>query len=226
MVPACRDSGGRSWWPTVQTVAYTEFPLPLPTTAAPVLVRVSANLGRRSWSPGCSALESFSRQLDDAQCGLVRVLHDRCVPGSRSSIAHVAVAASGVYVISARRYRARRPHLVIGRGALRGGSERLAIGSRDCTDAVEAVQWRRRHVETALCRLGEDIPAVPVHAVFCLIDADWPLIGGDLTIEDVSVVGPRKCLALLGRPGPLGLDAVDRVYAHLAEHLPAAAVPA
>lgn len=250
---ACRGSGGRSWWPTVQTVAYTEFPLAVPaaTTSAawghPALARVRttarrgaqrladwlpavkkdlAAAGGMSWVPGSGGEDLFSRQLDAATGGSVRVLHDRCIPHSRSAIDHIVVAASGIYVINAKRYRARRPHLVIEAGPLRGGSERLAVGSRDCTDRVEAVQWRRSHVETALCRLGEDTPAVPVRAVLCFIDADWPLIGGDLTIEDVSVVWPRKCLTMLGRPGPLGQAAVDRVYAHLAEHFPAAAVPA
>ena len=39
------------------------------------------------------------------RCPDVLLLHDRQLPGSRANIDHIAIAASGVYVIDAKRYK-------------------------------------------------------------------------------------------------------------------------
>ena len=51
-----------------------------------------------------------------------------------------------------------------------------------------------------------DEPKVPVRGVLCFVDADWPLIGGAFTVNDVAVLWPKKLKALMTESGP-----VDRI---------------
>ena len=46
-------------------------------------------------------------------------------------------------------------------------------------------------------------PEVPVRGVLCFVDADWPLLGGAFTVDDVAVRWPKKLKAVLTEPGPL-----------------------
>lgn len=46
-------------------------------------------------------------------------------------------------------------------------------------------------------------PEVPVRGVLCFVDADWPLLGGAFTVDDVAVMWPKKLKAVLTEPGPL-----------------------
>ncbi len=44
---------------------------------------------------------------------------------------------------------------------------------------------------------------MPVRGVLCFVDADWPLLGGAFTVDDVAVMWPKKLKAVLTEPGPL-----------------------
>lgn len=58
----------------------------------------------RAWASGADGERRLGRHLDSASGPLLRVLHDRRVPGSRANIDHVAIAPSGVFVIDAKKY--------------------------------------------------------------------------------------------------------------------------
>ena len=58
----------------------------------------------RSWARGAGGEELVARALAK-HCPDVAVLHDRRIPGSRANIDHIAVAATGVWVIDTKRYK-------------------------------------------------------------------------------------------------------------------------
>ena len=61
---------------------------------------------------------------------------------------------------------------------------------------------------------------LPVRGVLCFIDADRPLIGGDLTTRGVQALWPKKLYSHLQAEGPLTQDAVTEIHRDLARSLP------
>lgn len=167
-----------------------------------------------AWAVGAVGEERLGRGLDRLASDSVRLLHDRRIPGTRANIDHVAVTASGVYVIDAKRYRG-RPHLTVGGGLLRPRVERLLVGSRDCTALVDGVLTQ---VEVVRATLDAE---VPVHGVLCFVDADWPLLGGSFTTRGIHVLWPKKLYERLGADGPLTAESVAAAHTALARRLPA-----
>lgn len=149
-----------------------------------------------AWQTGALGEERLGQRLNALASDSVRVLHDRRIPGSRANIDHVAVTASGIYVIDAKKY-AGRPSLRVEGGIIRQRTERLMVGSRDCTKLVDGVLK-----QTAVVR--DQVPAgVPVIGVLSFIEADWPLIGGAFTTRGTHVMWPKKLYPRLSAPGPL-----------------------
>jgi hypothetical protein len=120
-----------------------------------------------AWDVGAVGEERLGKGLDQRASDTVRLLHDRRIPKSRANIDHLAVTASGVYVIDAKKYRG-RPHLKVEGGFFRPREERLLVGSGDCTKLVDGV-LKQVDVVRGLLDLE-----VPVHGVLCFVEADWP----------------------------------------------------
>jgi len=114
-----------------------------------------------AWDIGALGEERLGRGLDRLASDTLRLLHDRRIPRSMANIDHLAVTASGVYVIDAKKYRG-RPHLKIEGGLFRPRVERLLVGSRDCTKLVDGML---KQVDVVRGLLDDD---VPVHGVLCL----------------------------------------------------------
>ena len=168
-----------------------------------------------AWHVGATGEERLGRGLDAVASETVRLLHDRRIPKSRANIDHIAVTASGVYVIDAKKYQG-RPHLEGEGGLFRPRQERLLVGSRDCTKLVDGVL---RQVDL-VCGLLDS--HVPVHGVLCFVEADWPLIGGAFTTRNVQALWPRKLFPQLEAEGALGTDTVADIHRILARAFPAA----
>lgn len=168
-----------------------------------------------AWAVGATGEERLGRTLDRAASDTVRLLHDRRIPRSRANIDHVAVTASGVYVIDAKKYRG-RPRLKVEGGLLRPREERLLVGSRDCTRLVDGVL---KQVEVVSAVLDDDIP---VRGVLCFVDADWPLFGGAFSTRDVDALWPRKLVANLDALGHLTAERIVEAHGKLALGLPVA----
>ena len=168
-----------------------------------------------AWDVGAAGEERLGKGLDRLAWDTVRLLHDRRIPKSRANIDHLAVTASGVYVIDAKKYRG-RPHLKVEGGLFRPREERLLVGSRDCTKLVEGVLKQVDVVRELL-----DIE-VPVHGVLCFVEADWPLIGGAFTTRGVRALWPRRLYPQLETEGPVAAETVAEVHRKLARALPAA----
>ncbi|HXR44041.1 MAG TPA: nuclease-related domain-containing protein, partial [Pseudolysinimonas sp.] len=140
----------------------------------------------------------LGRRLD-AAVG-VRVLHDRRIPGSKANIDHIAIGPRGVFVIDAKHYTG-GPTLRTSGGLFSPRVEKLMIGSRDHTSLVAGVHKQVRLVDDALESAG--LSHVPTFGMLCFVEAEWPLIGGDFTIDGVEVLWPRKAVARVTASGPL-----------------------
>jgi len=168
-----------------------------------------------AWDIGALGEERLGKSLDRLASDTLRLLHDRRIPRSKANIDHLAVTASGVFVIDAKKYRG-RPHLKIEGGLVRPRVERLLVGSRDCNRLVDGVL---KQVDIVSSLLDDD---VPVHGVLCFVEADWPLIGGTFTTRGVQALWPKKLYPKLQAEGPLTADTVAGIHRKLAHLLTAA----
>ena len=89
------------------------------------------------------------------------------------------------------------------------------VGTRDCTRVVEGVIKQVDVVGDLDCE-------VPLHGVLCIVEGDWPLIGGSFTTRGVQVLPPKKLYAQLTAAGPLTIDRIADLHQQLAVALPSA----
>ncbi|WP_220488268.1 nuclease-related domain-containing protein [Tessaracoccus sp. MC1756] len=153
----------------------------------------------RAWSVGAEGERMLGGMLASMAADSLRVLHDRRIPRTRANIDHLVVCPSGVFVVDAKRYRNARPALRVEGGLLRPRTESLTVGGRDRTALVTGMQKQVDLVRAALA----ERPEVPVRGVLCFVDADWPLLGGAFTVNEVAVMWPKKLKSLLTERGPL-----------------------
>ncbi|GAA5165927.1 nuclease-related domain-containing protein [Ornithinimicrobium tianjinense] len=170
----------------------------------------------KAWATGAVGEERLGRRLDAVAGPLVRVLHDRRIPGSGANLDHLVVCPTGVYVVDAKRYKG-RPHRVVEGGLFTPRTEKLLVGRRDCSKLMDAGLKQADLVRAAL---ADD--TVTVRSVLCFVEADWPLLGGDFVVRDVIVTWPKKLAATIGRSGPLSEDQVAAVHERLASAFPPA----
>ena len=148
------------------------------------------------WAVGGEAEERVGLLLRAAVGEAGFVLHDRAFPHSRANIDHIAVVASGVWVVDTKRYhgrvrRARPPgRLAARRTLVVNGHDRghLVVAARRQRAVVEAVTGTR----------------TPVRAVLCFADASWGARTRPFTLRGVTVTWPRALSRTLAAPGPLG----------------------
>jgi hypothetical protein len=169
----------------------------------------------RAWDVGAVGEERLGGRLTELSGDALRVLHDRRIPRSRANIDHLAVTPTGIWVIDAKRYRG-RPHLKIEGGLVRPRTDKLLVGSRDCTKLVDGVL---KQVEVVQTVIGID---VAIHGVLCFVEADWPLIGGAFQTRGVEVMRPKKLYPKLQEPGPIEPADIDDLHRRLAIGLPPA----
>lgn len=173
----------------------------------------------KAWAVGAVGEEKLGRRLDGLKSDGVHVLHDRRIPGTKANIDHIVVGPSGVFVIDAKKYKGSLRHHVEG-GFLRERTERLMVGSRDCTKLAGGVQKQIARVVAALSNAG--FAYVPVAGMLCFVEAEWPLIGGNFSISGIEVLWPRKAVEMIRKPGPIDATDSQRIYSALAEAFPVA----
>jgi len=174
----------------------------------------------RAWQRGAVGEERLAQRLNQLTGKGVRLLHDRRIPGTRANIDHLAVTASGVYVIDAKRFTG-RPHLRVDGGFLRPRTEMLMVGTRNCTKLLDGVLGQVQLVASALasCPQAKDSP---VRGMLCFVDADWPLIAGSFRIAQIDVLWPGKAAEKITSPGALTPADIDLIHHHLAAAFPRA----
>ena len=116
------------------------------------------------------------------------------------------IAPSGVYVVATEAWAERVERRDTG-SALRPKS-RLFVGDRDRTRRADALVKHVVEVRRAL-----RAQSVPVHAVVCVVDGDWPLFPKAIEIHGVTVLWPKELerrVVQLGKLGPEAIDDIDR----------------
>lgn len=170
----------------------------------------------KAWGQGAAGEETVGASLRAISSESLRVLNDRRIPGSRANIDHLVVTAHGVYVIDAKRYVGKRPTRRVDGGLFNPRREVLLVDGRDRTQLVEGFGsrcgWSRRCWRASRTS--------PCGGVLCFVEADWPLIGGSLTVEGVQVTYPRRLRAILGEAGNLGSDRIADLQLALHQAFP------
>lgn len=164
-----------------------------------------------AWARGGQGEEVVGRYLTDRVGRGGVVLHDRAIPGSRANIDHVAIVASGVWVIDTKRYRGR----VEQRGGWLGRPSSLFVHRQNRNNLVASALRQRQLVQRATG------PRVNVQAALCFTDADWGFLGRPFRIDDVLVSWPRRLGDTLAQPGPLDPAEIAAVAAALSDTFPA-----
>lgn len=147
---------------------------------------------------------------------MIAVLHDRRMPRSRANIDHLAIAATGVFVIDSKRYKGRVEQR--GTGSLfRPGPPALYVAGRDRTLLAAGVAKQIDAVRAALS--GTDFAGVPVKGVLLFTEGDFSLLAKPFIIETIAVHWPRSLSKLLKEPGLLDADARRGIQDRLAQVL-------
>jgi hypothetical protein len=154
----------------------------------------------RVWAQGARGERAVASALEELIGEHIEVLHDRVMRRfdgriSSANIDHIAVAASGVWVIDAKTHHGA---LQVRRsGGLFGPRvERLYIAGRDKTALLEGLAKQLAAVTRELNAVGASIP---VHGVLCFVGTELPWFGE--TIGEVPLVGRRGLAKLLKRAG-------------------------
>lgn len=168
---------------------------------------------QRAWERGRSGEEAVAEALERRTADSATILlHDRRMPRNGGNIDHLAISASGVYVIDAKD--------VTGKVSVRTplfGKPKLIVAGRDRTKLIDGLD---RQVD-AVRDLLTELDAPPVHGVLCFTRAELPLLG--TTRMRGHLLLYRKALAKrLNTDGPLDAARIDEIARRLAGALPGA----
>jgi hypothetical protein len=134
----------------------------------------------------------LERELEDVAV----VLHDLRIPGSRSTIDHVVVAPSGVWVVDSKWRCELQPELE----SLPGGTS---------VDEVE------RHVDVVANAVGH-ATEVPIRAALCFPSENWGEDPRAFWTEGVLVTYPADLVERIREDGPLDVETMGWIAARLA----------
>lgn len=118
-------------------------------------------------------------------------------------------------MIDAKKYKG-RPQLKVDGGIIRARTEKLLIGSRDCTKLVDGMI---KQIQVVQAVIGID---APVHGVLCFVEADWPIFGGAFRTRGVEVMWPKRLYPKLHEPGPITTANIGELHRRLATAFPPA----
>jgi hypothetical protein len=171
----------------------------------------------RAWERGSIGEQKLAEALEGVDG--TTVLHDRRVPGTRGNIDHIVIAPAGVFVVDAKRYKGLIR--IRDRGSLLKRDERLYVGSRDCSALAENMSWQMAAVKRALASAGFDAASIPVQAVLCFVDGEWPILRPPESYRDVRLEGKRSIKKLLTETQVLEPPQIERLGRMLAVAFPA-----
>ena len=168
-----------------------------------------------AWAQGAAGEQRVAAILVRRLGDRAVLLNDRKVPRTRGNIDHIVVAASGVWVVDAKRYTGKVEQRNVG-GMFRP-DVRLFVGGRDRTKTVAGLGWQVEAVRTAL-----DDVAVPVHRSLSFVGARWPVFfAKPFRFDGVWVSWPAKLAELMLAGGPLTDEQIREIALRLAARLPA-----
>ena len=150
----------------------------------------------RAWERGAQGERRVGRRLDKLAPRGVITLHDRRIRGSRANLDHIAICASGVWVIDTKNYRGKVERRDV--STWFGQDLRLFVAGWDRTSLIDGAVRQARHVTRAI---ADD--TVPVHAVLCFTRSDWSFLAPPFRIQDVMVCWPKRLARELVRAGDI-----------------------
>ncbi|WP_420452582.1 nuclease-related domain-containing protein [Ilumatobacter sp.] len=155
--------------------------------------------------------------IDAATCAGTHVMHARRIPGTRTTIDHLVVGPTGVWVIASREESCPvevRPGRI---GAERG--PQLYVGGRNRTSLVVDSEWQVAAVRRVLEPIGRG--GVPVTAAICFPDPScWSTSAGPLRVASTVVADADDLVRDLLRPRSFTSSAVSAVSRRLDDELP------
>jgi hypothetical protein len=176
----------------------------------------------KSFATGAEGERLIAARLEKACGNEVLFLHNRKLGKNRrdGDIDHIAIAASGIYVIDAKHYKDATVRVRRTGGFLSPVKEQLMINGRDRTNLISG---STKQLDALLVALNNHplAAAVPVVPLLCFDHADLPF-WADLDITGVRVRTLRATTKLLRRPGPLTAPSRESIHQHLATQLPPA----
>jgi hypothetical protein len=125
-------------------------------------------------------------------------LHRRRLPGTGTTIDHLFVGASGVFVIVAGYYPDAEVVVERSGGRFSPGTETLAVGGRRRNDLVDAVRQQCVDVTQGLADAGHDVPVTPV---LCFVEGHLPRRARHRRLGDVLLAGPTTLADEVGAEG-------------------------
>lgn len=144
-----------------------------------------------AWATGAIGEERLGLALANGLGGAATILSDCAAPNSQKNIDFVVIARSGVWVIDAKRYNGLIQVRDVG-GWFRT-DERLFIGGRDRTKAVDGLSWQVDVVRNALPQ-----KSVTITPVICMVDAEFPLFRvKPIKLRGVWVVWGKKLAEMI-----------------------------
>jgi hypothetical protein len=173
-----------------------------------------------AWRQGADGEAATARALGIRLGGTdVIVMHDRRIPGrGRANIDHIAIGPSGITVIDTKSSRGR---VEVRTAGIVNRREQLLVNGRDRTSQLESLERQIEVVAAVLVRSGAG--HVPLRGALCFpfMRRQW-LHSGRVFGELIAVDDPAHVAKQLRRPGPIGLEEINR----LADVLRAALPPA
>lgn len=178
--------------------------------------------GAATTAPPISILDLPAQRIDVIPSEPAFVLHDRMIPGSDTSVDHVAVGPRGVFVIAAKHYKRRAEKR--NNGGWLFPDWRLYVGGRDRSSLLDDLSKQVAGVDA----VAADLVAAAggsITPVLCLAEAEWSPFSTGFEIAGVQIVGPKKMAEMVREPGPLTADQMLALATGLADRLPPAEAP-
>jgi len=171
-----------------------------------------------AWGRGAAGEERVGHWLDEAVRGRGVVLHDRALPHGRANIDHLAVVASGVWVIDTKHMRGRLERRDVAGWFV--DHPRLFVAGRDQSRLVTSARRQQAQVAEALV-VEEPAGGPPVRVALCFIGTQVGLFARPFTLEGVLVTWPRAFAGTLAARGTVGPAERRALAARLARIFPA-----
>lgn len=168
----------------------------------------------KAWAKGSDGERILAEALTKRIGDRAVLLHDRRISKSSANIDHLGIAASGVWIIDAKKYKGRLQRR--DKGGWRTIDYHVYVNGRDQTRLTGGL-----HKQAAVVRTVLGDPEVPVYTVLCFIDAEWDFFLKPFQIDGVWVTYGKHLAEMIAAPGPLTDDEVLRVANLLANALPA-----
>ena len=181
----------------------------------------------KAFSNGAEGERRVAARLAELSGPGVLFLHNRKLGRGRrdGDVDHVALTASGVFVIDAKQYKNAKVRVRRSGGLLSPVREQLMVNGRDRSKLMVSVSRQHEAVCDAIATFHHaDVTGdgIPVVSVLCFIGADLPMFGTP-RVDGVPLLGPKGTAKLLRESaGSLDQITLAALHRHLAEAMPPA----